>query len=67
VDFHEAAGHISAEYLYLYPPGVPLLAPGEEITSGLIRLAERLAEDGYELQGAEDYTLSSIWIIKEDT
>ena len=67
VDIHEAAGHISAEYLYLYPPGVPLLAPGEEITPGLIRLAERLAEDGYELQGAEDYTLSSIWIIKEDT
>ena len=67
VDFHEAAGHISAEYLYLYPPGVPLLAPGEEITPGLIRLAERLAKDGYELQGAEDYTLSSIWIIKEDT
>ena len=67
VDIHEAAGHISAEYLYLYPPGVPLLAPGEEITPGLIRLAERLAEDGYELQGTEDYTLSSIWIIKEDT
>ena len=67
VDFHEAAGHISAEYLYLYPPGVPLLAPGEEITPGLIRLAERLKEDGYELQGTEDYSLSSIWIIKEDT
>ena len=67
VDIHEAAGHISAEYLYLYPPGVPLVAPGEEITPGLIRLAERLTEDGYELQGTEDYTLSSIWIIKEDT
>ncbi len=67
VAIQEAAGDISGEYLYLYPPGVPLLAPGEEITPGLIRLAERLAEDGYELQGAEDYTLSSIWIIKEDT
>ena len=64
--FHEAAGCISAEYLYLYPPGVPLLAPGEEITPGLIALADDLTEEGYELQGTEDYTHSSIWIVKED-
>ena len=57
----------SAEYLYLYPPGVPLLAPGEEITPGLIALADDLTEEGYELQGTEDYTHSSIWIVKEDT
>ena len=67
IAFHEAAGCISAEYLYLYPPGVPLLAPGEEITPGLIALADDLTEEGYELQGTEDYTHSSIWIVKEDT
>jgi arginine/lysine/ornithine decarboxylase len=66
IAFHEAAGCISAEYLYLYPPGVPLLAPGEEITPGLIALADDLTEEGYELQGTEDYTHSSIWIVKED-
>ncbi|MBQ3974804.1 MAG: hypothetical protein II628_11610, partial [Lachnospiraceae bacterium] len=27
----EAAGRISAEYVYCYPPGIPLLLPGERI------------------------------------
>lgn len=34
----EAAGRVSAEYIYLYPPGVPLLAPGELISRTHLRL-----------------------------
>lgn len=29
----EAAGRTAADYIYLYPPGIPLLAPGERITA----------------------------------
>ena len=61
----DAAGRISAEYLYLYPPGIPLLAPGEEITDTLIRCAEGLIRAGYELHGTEDSTHQTIRVMKE--
>lgn len=51
VKFAEAAGKVSGEYLYLYPPGVPLLVPGERITQALINRAEDLKISGFELQG----------------
>lgn len=32
----DALGRISAEFVYRYPPGIPILAPGEEITEAVI-------------------------------
>lgn len=52
--FHESAGRISGEYLYLYPPGTPLLAPGERITTELIKRAEQFEALGFELQGLRE-------------
>lgn len=34
--FDKSQGKISKEYIYLYPPGIPLLVPGEEVTFSLI-------------------------------
>ena len=51
VEFGQAAGNISGEYLCLYPPGVPILVPGERITEEIIRKAEQLKSLGFELQG----------------
>lgn len=50
-----SAGRVSQEFVYLYPPGIPLLVPGERIPE---RLPERLSEykkAGFTLQGLEDY------------
>ena len=33
----ECIGRVSAEFAYLYPPGIPLLAPGERVTREIIR------------------------------
>lgn len=33
----DAKGKISAEYIWAYPPGVPLVVPGEELTEELLR------------------------------
>ncbi|MEG0941745.1 MAG: hypothetical protein RR147_06615 [Oscillospiraceae bacterium] len=33
----DAVGKISAEYVWAYPPGVPLVVPGEELTDELMR------------------------------
>ncbi|MGF7017951.1 arginine decarboxylase [Lachnospiraceae bacterium PF1-21] len=54
VIIEEAAGMIAAEYIYLYPPGVPLLIPGEEITQTMIQVILKYRADGLEVQGLTD-------------
>ena len=46
---HQATGRISAEYIWAYPPGVPLLAPGEEITPQFLTAARNLQSAGTRL------------------
>lgn len=41
-----AVGRIAAEYVWAYPPGVPLLAPGERVTPAFAEAAARLRELG---------------------
>ena len=65
IPLREASGRICAEYLYLYPPGIPLLAPGEEITLSLLEQIRQIREAGLSLQGPADYTLETIWTVKE--
>lgn len=57
-------GKISAEYVYLYPPGVPVLAPGEVITTEIIKLLESYEDCGLEICGNEKS--GRIKVIKED-
>lgn len=61
---YEAVGKISAEYVYLYPPGVPVLAPGEVITTEIIKLLESYEYCGLEICGNEKS--GRIKVIKED-
>ena len=42
----DAAGRISAEYVYCYPPGVPAVAPGERITKKMLRRLESAERGG---------------------
>lgn len=39
VPVQEAANRVAREYLWAYPPGVPLLVPGEVVDEGVLRLA----------------------------
>lgn len=48
--FSRATGSIAAEYLWAYPPGIPLLVPGEEISPELIDLCARYEEAGIPLK-----------------
>lgn len=45
-----AAGRISAEFVYLYPPGIPILTPGEEILEKTIRDIENCRALGLDVQ-----------------
>ena len=39
-------GRTAAEYVWAYPPGVPLLAPGEEVTPAFAAAVQALTADG---------------------
>jgi len=63
VPFCSAAGLVSAEFVAPYPPGVPVLAPGEEITAEVIDYLTAIVAAGIRLQGPEDLTLKTIRVI----
>ena len=62
----ESIGQISAEFGYLYPPGIPLIVPGEQITGQFIRNMRIYMEEGLYLQGLEDYTNKTIRVVSQN-
>lgn len=63
IAFSRSEGRISGEFLTLYPPGVPLLVPGEPIPASLIRTVLDLKQKGYALQGPDDHSLETIRVL----
>lgn len=61
----ESGGRISAEFLYLYPPGSPCLVPGEYITEELLQNVREWEQMGLDIQGPDDYNLKRIRVMKE--
>lgn len=47
----ESRGRISAEYAIAYPPGIPFLVPGEEISEDAIKKIQRYRKEGCEITG----------------
>lgn len=60
----EARGRISAEMLVPYPPGVPLVMPGEEITEDIITFLEK-NRGKITFNGISDRNAEYIYVIKE--
>ncbi|MGV2910508.1 arginine decarboxylase, partial [Bacillus safensis] len=65
VPFKEAVGRIIAEFVMVYPPGIPIFIPGEIITEENISYIFKNIEIGLPVQGPEDSTLEMIRVIKE--
>ena len=64
VPLEQSAGHIAGEYVYLYPPGIPILAPGEEILPQAAETMIRYKEAGLALQGLKDYRAETIQVLR---
>ena len=58
-----AAGRVSAELIAPYPPGVPVLAPGELITAAAIDSLREVKADGGRIAYAADPTLETFQVI----
>lgn len=65
VPFKESAGYICAEFIMVYPPGIPIFIPGEVITQENINYIQMNVEAGLPVQGPEDASLETIRVIKE--
>ena len=61
----ESIGKISAEFVYLYPPGIPIIVPGEQITGLFVRNVRRCREQGLNLYGLCGENEESICVVKE--
>lgn len=61
----KAAGRVSKEFVYIYPPGIPLLAPGERITAGAVNCLKQYQSAGLPVQGLKDSSLSTILAVAE--
>ncbi len=60
----ESAGRVSGEYVYMYPPGIPILCPGEVVSEELIKGINLCRENGFKLYGQEDLELNSISVVR---
>lgn len=65
IPFKNSIGRISAEMIVPYPPGVPILMPGEEITDEIIE-AVNMMRGKVTLNGISDKDAEFIYVIKED-
>lgn len=59
----ESAGRICSEFVMCYPPGIPILAPGEMITEEIINYILYAKEKGCSMQGTEDPAVECLKVL----
>ncbi|HEO8420755.1 aminotransferase class I/II-fold pyridoxal phosphate-dependent enzyme [Niallia sp. FSL W8-0635] len=65
INFDESVGRVIAEFIMVYPPGIPIFIPGEIITEDNLTYIKRNMEAGLPVQGPEDYDFKKLRVIKE--
>lgn len=63
----DSLGYISSETIAVYPPGIPVLCPGEQITPQVFEYLLTIRQGGYKLQGPSDPALKRIKVIPQST
>ena len=64
IDFSQSKDKISGEYVWIYPPGIPFIAPGEKIDENIIKYIKVLSENGFEIKSDNGTMPESITIVK---
>jgi len=65
VPIEESAGCRSAEMVIPYPPGIPLVYPGERISPSMVARIQLLRDEGAKFHGVSDASLQSLRVMKE--
>ncbi len=63
----QAAGRVSCEYAYVYPPGIPLVVPGEVFTEELCAALGRARRQGLSVEGMEDAAGEFVWTVERSS
>lgn len=63
VPLRESAGYVCSEFVMCYPPGIPILAPGERITEEILDYIEYAKMKGCLMTGPEDSSISNLNIL----
>jgi arginine/lysine/ornithine decarboxylase len=57
-------GRITAEFVPAFPPGIPILAPGEQITGEILEYIRYSKEKGCAMTGPEDLNIAQLNVVK---
>ena len=64
-DLEKAEGRISGDFVTLYPPGIPILAPGELVEKQIVKRINRYIQEGLEVDGVREGWIL-VWKEKKD-
>lgn len=64
VPLKDSAGMVCSEFVMCYPPGIPILAPGERITQDILDYIEYARVKGCSLTGPEDPEILNINVLE---
>lgn len=57
IPYTKAGSRVSADFVYVYPPGSPILAPGERITNQHVNILQKIQEQNLDLKGVKNNQL----------
>ena len=63
----ETEGMVCSEFVMCYPPGIPILAPGEKITKDILEYIRYAKEKGCSMTGPEDPEIEHLNVLAEVT
>lgn len=64
LNLEECENRVCSEFVMCYPPGIPVLAPGERVTKEIINYIHYAKEKGCTLLGTEDMKVERINVVK---
>ena len=65
VPIASADGYMSAEYVWAYPPGIPLVVPGELVTDELLAALDAMQDLGTELHSTRGGMPETLYVVEE--
>jgi len=63
IPVEHASGRVSAEMMAPYPPGIPVIAPGEEVSDEIAAYLAEASLRGMHIHGPEDLTLKTLRVV----
>ena len=60
----QTVGRVCSEFVMCYPPGIPILAPGEKITEEILQYIRYAKKKGCSMTGPEDMNIKFLNVMK---